>query len=182
MAEMDVIRVPRSWKQALLTLREAIPEETGAALVGRLAAIAETNPLTVSSLFSHDTPTAIAAPTIQGRAVPSSLAAMVGELVELHRYNPQAARGILQAAMASHVENHPTPPPEMPQGHVRFCLVNEYLASDIFTIRGRPTRIPVGKELLWPVADVEAIEGELATRKYNHGRNAGYYTKVTRLE
>lgn len=182
MAEMEVVRVPKSWKKALLTLREAIPEQTGAELVGKLASLAETSPLALASLFNRDRTPEIAAPTIQGRAVPSSLAPMVGELIDLHRYNPQAARGILQAAMASHVDTAPTPPPELPQGHVRFALTNEYLASDIFTVRGKVARIPVGKEMIWPIADVEAIEAEIAGRAYNHGRSAGYYTKVSRLD
>ena len=181
-APMEVIRIPRSWKQSILKIRESLPENSGATVIAGLAELAERSPMALASLVKNTVATTTAPEfSIQGQPIPSGLAPMVAEICELFRYNPMAARGILMNAIASHVESHPEPPPT-PVGQVKFCLVNEYLSSDFFTLRGRSIKIPVGRELTWALADVAELRSQLKSRPYNHGRNAGYYTELKLLE
>ena len=113
--------------------------------------------------------------------IPTALEPMIKEVLTLFYADPSGTREMLQDALSRHREDDkPAPPP--PEGHHRFVVENEYLASDYFLLRGRQIKVPTGKVLgPWPDADIVSLENETGKRPYNHGRNPSYHTVIKRV-
>lgn len=188
------VKIPPTWKNNLVTLRDSLEEEQGTYIVEAIAVLSTTengqelleqlpalaeatraNPRStleaIAAVAEGEMPTSSAAPegstallppiTVQGRAVPYALLGMVEEILELHRHNPEAARKVLQDAIAARVE----PVAKAVEG-VSFKITNEYLAADTFPWdNDRSIKIPVDQTMgPWPEAQVKRLEAAIAAR------------------
>jgi hypothetical protein len=189
---MDTVRVPPEWKQLVMSFRDAVTPQRGLEIVEAVTAMARTEtgqellaklPLLAEALEQNprvtleaiaavaegeplpdaaNTVTALLPPTIQGRAIPSALAGMVGEILELWDHNPGEAKRVLSEALSAKVQ--PTTPVP-PAGTVPVVLRNDVVDKESFQLRGGRFEIPCNVEVNILPTDLEAIEQQLASRR-----------------
>ncbi|MEA5452057.1 hypothetical protein VB780_26015 [Leptolyngbya sp. CCNP1308] len=190
---MTPVKIPPTWKDDLVTLRDSLNEVQGGEVVATIATLAVTetgqellsqlppltealraNPrITLEAIAAvaegemlptpaNTASTALPAATIQGRAIPSALAGMVGEILELWDHNPGEAKRVLSEALSARVQ--PTVPIR-PAGTVPVMLKNPMVDKESFQIRGGRLEFPTNTEVNVLPADLEAIEQHLASRR-----------------